>query len=122
MPRAPLSLRRQVGLLGAAVLAVVALAVGVLAASLRSTESAVVGAERRRVMAAAHALAAAFPAQWAGAAVERATDGRVRVVAASGSPWQGRGEVLLRANGGEVALGGPVGELEDEAVRRLLTV
>jgi hypothetical protein len=50
-------------------------------------------------------LAAAFPAQWAGAAVERATDGRVRVVAATGSPWQGRGEVLLRANGGEVALG-----------------
>ena len=29
-------------------------------------------------------LAVAFPARWAGAAVERATDGRVRVVAAPG--------------------------------------
>jgi hypothetical protein len=50
-------------------------------------------------------LAAAFPARWAGAAVERATDGRVRVVAATGSPWNGRGEIVLRASGGEVALG-----------------
>lgn len=50
-------------------------------------------------------LAIAFPARWAGAAVERATDGRVRLVAATGSPWNGRGEVRLRANGGEVALG-----------------
>ncbi|HTO49921.1 MAG TPA: hypothetical protein VML91_19965 [Burkholderiales bacterium] len=50
-------------------------------------------------------LAAAFPARWAGAAVERATDGRVRVVAATGSPWNGRGDLWLRANGGEVALG-----------------
>jgi len=50
-------------------------------------------------------LATAFPARWAGAAVERATDGRVRVVAATGSPWHGRGEIVLRAAGGEVALG-----------------
>ena len=50
-------------------------------------------------------LAAAFPARWAGAAVERATDGRVRVVAATGSPWNGRGEIVLRASGAEVALG-----------------
>jgi hypothetical protein len=50
-------------------------------------------------------LAAAFPARWAGAAVERATDGRVRVVAATGSPWSGRGEIVLRASGGEIALG-----------------
>jgi hypothetical protein len=50
-------------------------------------------------------LAVAFPARWAGAAVERATDGRVRVVAATGSPWEGRGEIVLRAAGSEVALG-----------------
>ncbi len=50
-------------------------------------------------------LAVAFPARWAGAAVERATDGRVRVVAATGSPWNGRGEIVLRGNGAEVALG-----------------
>ena len=50
-------------------------------------------------------LAPAFPARWAGTAVERATDGRVRVAAAAGSPWNGRGEVWLRADGGEVALG-----------------
>jgi hypothetical protein len=50
-------------------------------------------------------LAAVSPARWAGAAVERATDGRVRIVAATGRPWHGRGEVVLRADGGEVALG-----------------
>lgn len=50
-------------------------------------------------------LTTAFPARWAGAAVERATDGQVRIAAAAGSPWNGRGEVWLRANGGEVALG-----------------
>lgn len=53
----------------------------------------------------AASLAAAFPARWAGAAVERATNGQVRVVAATGSPWQGRGEIVMRANGGEIALG-----------------
>lgn len=50
-------------------------------------------------------LAIAFPARWAGAAIERATDGRVCIVAATGSPWNGRGDVWLRANGSEVALG-----------------
>jgi hypothetical protein len=50
-------------------------------------------------------LVAAAPARWAGIAVERASDGRVRVDAAAGSPWNGRGEILLRSGGGEVALG-----------------
>src|SRR5262245_40037712 len=50
-------------------------------------------------------LAAAFPARWADAAVEHATGGRVCIVAAAGSAWNGRGEIWLRANGGEVALG-----------------
>jgi hypothetical protein len=57
------------------------------------------------LVAFAISLAAAFPARWAGAAVERATDGRVRVVAATGSPWNGRGEIVLRGNGAELALG-----------------
>jgi general secretion pathway protein N len=50
-------------------------------------------------------LAAAFPARWAGAAVEHATNGKFRVVAASGSPWQGRGEIVMRADGRDVPLG-----------------
>lgn len=57
------------------------------------------------VAAFAVSLAADFPARWAGAAVERATHGQVRVLAASGSPWQGSGEIVMRANGHDVALG-----------------
>jgi hypothetical protein len=53
----------------------------------------------------AASLAGAAPARWAGTAVERVTDGRVRIVAAAGSPWNGSGEVVLRAGGGDVALG-----------------
>lgn len=50
-------------------------------------------------------LLVAAPARWAGAAVERASDGRVRILAAAGSPWNGRGEIVLRSGDGEVALG-----------------
>jgi hypothetical protein len=57
------------------------------------------------VVAFVVSLAGALPARWAGTAIERATDGRMRVVAATGSPWNGRGEIVLRANGGDVALG-----------------
>lgn len=49
---------------------------------------------------------AAAPAQWAGNAVERATDGRVRILAATGSAWHGRGDLAIRLNGGEVLLRG----------------
>lgn len=47
---------------------------------------------------------AAAPAQWAGTAVERVTDGRVRVLAATGSAWHGKGDLAIRMNGGEVVL------------------
>jgi hypothetical protein len=47
---------------------------------------------------------AAAPAQWAGAAVERVTEGRVRILAATGSAWHGRGDLAIRMNGGEVVL------------------
>jgi general secretion pathway protein N len=55
------------------------------------------------------ALSAALmvPAQWAAAALERSTDGRVRVSAASGSPWSGRGDLAIRVDGdSEVMLRG----------------
>jgi hypothetical protein len=51
-------------------------------------------------------LVAASPARWAAAAVERATDGRVRVAAATGTAWSGRGDVVVRTDGGEVTLRG----------------
>ena len=51
-------------------------------------------------------LVAAFPARWLAGAVERATDGRVRIVAPTGSPWQGRGELVVRVAGSDVAAGG----------------
>jgi general secretion pathway protein N len=51
-------------------------------------------------------LVAAFPARWLAGTVERATDGRVRIVAPTGSPWQGRGELVVRVEGGDVAAGG----------------
>ncbi len=50
-------------------------------------------------------LAAAFPARWAGAAVEHATSGQFRVLAASGSPWRGRGEIVMRTDGRDIPLG-----------------
>jgi hypothetical protein len=51
-------------------------------------------------------VVAATPAQWAGGAVERATDGRVRVLAASGSAWRGSGDLAIRLDGGEILLRG----------------
>jgi len=49
---------------------------------------------------------ATLPARWAVGIVAHATDGRVRVVSASGSPWEGRGDLVLRTEGGEVILNG----------------
>jgi hypothetical protein len=51
-------------------------------------------------------LVAASPAPWAAAAVERATDGRVRIAAATGTAWSGRGDVVVRTDRGEVTLRG----------------
>jgi hypothetical protein len=51
-------------------------------------------------------LVAAPPAPWAAAAVERATDGRVRIAAATGTAWSGRGDVVVRTDRGEVTLRG----------------
>jgi hypothetical protein len=51
-------------------------------------------------------IVAATPAQWAGAALEHATHGRVRVLAATGSAWHGRGDLAIRMNGGEIVLRG----------------
>jgi hypothetical protein len=36
------------------------------------------------------------------AAVERASDGRVRIASATGTAWSGRGDVVVRIDGGEV--------------------
>lgn len=58
-----LSLRQQVALLSAVVLTVLLLVVGVLVHALRSSESAVVGAEQRRLTEAAHALSASYVTQ-----------------------------------------------------------
>lgn len=46
-------------------------------------------------------LLAAPPARWTAAAVERATDGRVRIAGATGSAWQGYGDVVVRSGPGE---------------------
>lgn len=51
-------------------------------------------------------IVVALPAHWAASALEHATGGRVHIVAATGSPWRGRGELVVRVDGGEVALGG----------------
>ncbi len=51
-------------------------------------------------------LVAASPARWAAAAVERASDGRVRIAAATGTAWAGRGDVVVRTSVGEVTLQG----------------
>ncbi len=58
------------------------------------------------VAAFAITVVAALPARWAAAAAAYATDGHVRVVAASGSPWAGRGDLVLRVDRGEVVLKG----------------
>lgn len=50
----------------------------------------------------------ASPARWAAAAVERASDGRVRIAAATGTAWSGRGDVVVRTDVGEVMLYGAV--------------
>jgi general secretion pathway protein N len=57
------------------------------------------------VVAFAATVLVALPAHWAAAVLERATDGRIQVAAATGSPWLGRGDLILRVDGGEVALG-----------------
>jgi general secretion pathway protein N len=49
---------------------------------------------------------AALPARWAATAIAHATDGHVRVVAATGSPWAGRGDLVLRVDRGELLLKG----------------
>ncbi len=46
------------------------------------------------------------PARWLGAALDQATAGRVRLVGASGFPWGGRGDLVVRVQGGEVVLPG----------------
>jgi hypothetical protein len=51
-------------------------------------------------------LVAASPARWAAAVVERASDGRVRIAAATGTPWSGRGDVVIRTEAGELTLRG----------------
>ena len=58
------------------------------------------------VAAFAVTVVAAIPARWAAAALAHATDGQLSVVAASGSPWAGRGDLVLRVEGGEVLLSG----------------
>src|SRR5262245_66095664 len=60
------------------------------------------------VFAAAFAITifAAFPARWAVGVLAYATYGHVRLVSVSGSPWEGRGELVLRAEGAEVILKG----------------
>lgn len=58
------------------------------------------------VVAFGAAIVVMLPAHWAATALEHATRGRIHIVAATGSPWQGRGELVVRVNGGEVALGG----------------
>ncbi len=58
------------------------------------------------VAAFAITVFAALPARWAAAAAAHATDGHVRVVAASGSAWAGRGDLVLRVDRGEVVLKG----------------
>lgn len=70
MRRRRLSLRTQVILLSAVVLAVLGLVVVVLASALRSSESAVAGAEQRRIAGTAYALARAYATHpsWARAA------------------------------------------------------
>jgi hypothetical protein len=47
-----------------------------------------------------------LPAEWVVPAAAHATDGHVHVVAASGSPWAGRGDLVVRVDRGEVALKG----------------
>jgi hypothetical protein len=49
-------------------------------------------------------VVAASPARWTAAAVERATEGRVRIAGATGSAWQGRGDVVVRSAHGEITL------------------
>lgn len=46
------------------------------------------------------------PARWLGALLDQATAGRVRLVGASGLPWSGRGDLVVRLDGGEVVLPG----------------
>ena len=51
-------------------------------------------------------LLATLPARWVAGALERATEGRVSIIGATGSPWRGRGDLVLRSEGGELALPG----------------
>ena len=47
-----------------------------------------------------------LPARWAASALEHATDGHVRLNGATGSPWRGRGDLVLRSEAGEIVLPG----------------
>jgi Type II secretion system (T2SS), protein N len=58
------------------------------------------------VVAFAVTVFTALPARWAATAMAHATGGQVRVVAASGSPWAGRGDLILRVDSREVVLNG----------------
>jgi hypothetical protein len=58
------------------------------------------------VAAFAVTVFAAPPARWAAAAVAHATDGDVRVVATTGSSWAGRGDLVMRVEGGEIVFTG----------------
>jgi hypothetical protein len=58
------------------------------------------------IVAFAVTLLATIPARWAGAAIAHATEGQLRVVAASGSPWAGRGDLVVRVDRGEILLTG----------------
>jgi len=47
---------------------------------------------------------AAAPAHGAGRALARVPHGRVRILAATGSAWRGKGDLAIRMNGVEVVL------------------
>lgn len=57
------------------------------------------------VVAFVAAVVVMLPVHWAANAIEHATYGRVHILGATGSPWRGRGELVVRVEGGEVALG-----------------
>jgi general secretion pathway protein N len=46
------------------------------------------------------------PARWMSTALEHATDGRVRLAGATGFPWRGHGDLVVRVGGGEIVLPG----------------
>lgn len=44
------------------------------------------------------------PAQWLGTVLDSATAGRIRIVGATGFPWSGRGDVIVRLDDGDITL------------------